>query len=121
MSNVCAHGGHTPERQLDPSKEGAAPRAAAAPFAITPIDEVERRTRIERLKKLLEERIVFLDGAMGTMIQQHRLDERGERGERFRNCPRDLKGNNDILTLTRPEIVGGIHRAYFEAGADIIE
>ena len=127
MSNTCAHGGHgehsgqTPERLLDPSKEGAAPRVAAAPFAVAPIDEVERRTRLERLKKLLEERIVFLDGAMGTMIQQHRLDERGYRGERFRNHGRDLKGNNDILTLTRPDIVGGIHRAYLEAGSDIIE
>ena len=130
MSSTCAHGGHgehgehrgqTPERLLDPSKEGAAPRVAAAPFAVAPIDEVERRTRLERLKKLLEERIVFLDGAMGTMIQQHRLDERGYRGERFRNHGRDLKGNNDILTLTRPDIVGGIHRAYLEAGSDIIE
>ncbi|HEX4673891.1 MAG TPA: methionine synthase, partial [Steroidobacteraceae bacterium] len=127
MSSTCAHGGHgghrgqTPERLLDPSKEGAAPRIAAAPFAVAPVDEVERRTRLERLKKLLEERIVFLDGAMGTMIQQHRLDERGYRGERFRNHGRDLKGNNDILTLTRPDIVGGIHRAYLEAGSDIIE
>ena len=130
MSSTCAHGGNgehgdhrgqTPERLLDPSKEGAAPRVAAAPFAVAPVDEVERRTRLERLKKLLEERIVFLDGAMGTMIQQHRLDERGYRGERFRNHGRDLKGNNDILTLTRPDIVGGIHRAYLEAGSDIIE
>jgi 5-methyltetrahydrofolate--homocysteine methyltransferase len=110
-----------PVRLLDPNKEEAAPRVAAAPFAVTPIDETERRTRIERLKKLLEERIVFLDGAMGTMIQQHRLDERGYRGERFRNHGRDLRGNNDILSLTRPDIVGGIHRAYLEAGSDIIE
>jgi 5-methyltetrahydrofolate--homocysteine methyltransferase len=100
---------------------GAAVRAAAAPFAVTPLDETERRNRIERLKKLLEERIVFLDGAMGTMIQQHRLDERGYRGERFRAYGRDLKGNNDILSLTRPEVIAGIHRAYLEAGADIIE
>jgi 5-methyltetrahydrofolate--homocysteine methyltransferase len=121
MSNTCSHGGHAPERALDPSKEGSGPRVAAAPFAVAPIDEVERRTRIERLKRLLEERIVFLDGAMGTMIQQHRLDERGYRGERFRNHGRDLKGNNDILTLTHPDIVGGIHRAYLEAGSDIIE
>jgi len=110
-----------PIRLLDPHKEEAAPRVSAAPFAVTPIDETERRNRVERLKKLLEERIVFLDGAMGTMIQQHRLDERGYRGERFRNHGWDLKGNNDILSLTRPEIVGGIHRAYLEAGSDIIE
>ena len=110
-----------PARMLDPSKESAAPRAAAAPFAIAPIDETERRTRGERLKKLLEERIVFLDGAMGTMIQQRHLDERGYRGERFRAHGRDLKGNNDILSLTRPDIVSDIHRAYLEAGSDIIE
>jgi 5-methyltetrahydrofolate--homocysteine methyltransferase len=102
-------------------RERAAARAAAAPFAVEPPDETARRTRLERLRELLGERIVLLDGAMGTMIQQHRLDERGYRGERFRDHGRDLKGNNDILTLTRPEIVGGIHRAYFEAGADIIE
>ena len=98
-----------------------AARAAAAPYAVEPPDETERRTRLERLKELLGQRIVLLDGAMGTMIQQHRLDEHGYRGERFRDHGLDLKGNNDILTLTRPEIVSGIHRAYFEAGADIIE
>jgi len=114
----CSHGGPAPAQGLD---TGAGVRVAAAPFAVTPVDENERRNRIERLKKLLEERIVFLDGAMGTMIQQHRLDERGYRGERFRTYGRDLKGNNDILSLTRPEIITGIHRAYLEAGADIIE
>ena len=114
----CSHGGHAPAQGLD---TGAGVRVAAAPFAVTPADETERRNRIERLNKLLEERIVFLDGAMGTMIQQHRLDERGYRGERFRTYGRDLKGNNDILSLTRPEIITGIHRAYLEAGADIIE
>src|SRR5581483_4640001 len=114
----CAHGSRQAEKALD---TGTGPRVAAAPFAVTPVDEAERGLRIERLKKLLEARIVFLDGAMGTMIQQHRLDERGYRGERFRNHGRDLKGNNDILSLTRPEIVAGIHRAYLEAGADIIE
>src|SRR5579862_5432234 len=110
-----------PARMLDPNKQNEAARVAAAPFAVTPVDETERRTRIERLKKLLEDRIVFLDGAMGTMIQQHRLDERGYRGERFRAHGRDLKGNNDILSLTRPDIVADIHRAYLEAGSDIIE
>ena len=110
-----------PERQLDPGKEDASSRVSAAPFAVSPVDETERRTRVERLKGMLAERIVFLDGAMGTMIQQHGLDERGYRGERFRNHGRDLKGNNDILSLTRPDIIAGIHRAYLEAGSDIIE
>jgi 5-methyltetrahydrofolate--homocysteine methyltransferase len=122
IMTTCQHcSPQTPARMLDPNKENPAPRVAAAPFAVTPVDETERRTRIERLKKLLEERIVFLDGAMGTMIQQRHLDEYGYRGERFRAHGRDLKGNNDILSLTRPDIVADIHRAYLEAGSDIIE
>ena len=122
IPTTCDHcSPQPPARMLDPGKESAAPRVAAAPFAVAPIDETERRTRGERLKKLLEERIVFLDGAMGTMIQQRHLDERGYRGERFRSHGRDLKGNNDILSLTRPDIVSDIHRAYLEAGSDIIE
>ena len=114
------HGSGGPSR-ADALKETGAPRATAAPFGIAPVDETERAERIKRLKGLLEERIVLLDGAMGTMIQQHRLDERAFRGERFRTHGRDLKGNNDILVLTNPEIIAGIHRDYLEAGADIIE
>jgi 5-methyltetrahydrofolate--homocysteine methyltransferase len=106
---------------LDIDKPAAQARATAVPYAIAPIDETQRRARLERLKRALDERIVVLDGAMGTMIQQHKLDEAGFRGERLRGHGRDLRGNNDILTLTRPEIVADIHRAYFEAGADIIE
>ena len=81
----------------------------------------ERTTRIAALRRLFEQRIVVLDGAMGTMIQRHQLDEAGYRGGRFRDWPRDVKGNNDLLTLTQPEIIEGIHRAYLEAGADMIE
>ena len=108
---------------MHPDDRGAhsAPRAPAVPFGVERIDETARCERIKRLKRLLDERIVFLDGAMGTMIQQHRLDERAFRGDRFHSHGRDLKGNNDILVLTRPDIIGGIHRAYLEAGADIIE
>jgi 5-methyltetrahydrofolate--homocysteine methyltransferase len=69
----------------------------------------------------LRERIVIIDGAMGTMIQTFKLDEAAFRGERFKDWPRDLKGNNDLLNLTRPEIIQEIHRQYLEAGADIIE
>lgn len=76
---------------------------------------------IETFKKLLSERILVLDGAMGTMIQRHKLTEEQYRGERFKDHQYDLKGNNDILCLTQPEIIKGIHRAYFEAGADIVE
>ncbi|MCW8823031.1 MAG: homocysteine S-methyltransferase family protein, partial [Ignavibacteriaceae bacterium] len=76
---------------------------------------------VETFKKLLAERILVLDGAMGTMIQHHNLSEEDFRGERFKNHTHDLKGNNDLLSITQPEIIKGIHRAYFEAGADIIE
>ena len=69
----------------------------------------------------MAKRIVILDGAMGTMIQQHALEEADFRGERFADWDRDLKGNNDLLGITRPEVIGLIHRAYLEAGADIIE
>ena len=74
-----------------------------------------------QIEQLLQERIVILDGAMGTMIQQRRLDEAAFRGERFRDWPKDLKGHNDLLNLTQPAIIEEIHRQYLEAGADIIE
>ncbi|MGE3509547.1 MAG: methionine synthase [Vicinamibacterales bacterium] len=74
-----------------------------------------------RLDHLLASRILVLDGAMGTMVQRYQLTEADFRGERFRAHPRDLKGNNDILVLTRPDVIGEIHRAYLDAGADIIE
>src|SRR6266849_3220090 len=78
-------------------------------------------TSIEKLDQCLRERIVVLDGAMGTVIQQHQLDEAAYRGERFRDWPKDLKGNHDVLNLTQPQVVEEIHRQYLEAGADIIE
>src|SRR5215212_6150820 len=77
--------------------------------------------RTEELRRLLTQRILVLDGAMGTMIQRYQLDEADFRGARFANHPRDLKGANDLLCLTRPEVVEQIHRAYLEAGSDIIE
>lgn len=100
--------------------------------------------RVAQLDEALSKRILILDGAMGTMIQRHRLDEADYRGERFKDgldaqqsqpvcghspqehthatgCGCDLKGNNDLLTLTQPDIIGEIHRAYLDAGADLIE
>jgi 5-methyltetrahydrofolate--homocysteine methyltransferase len=71
--------------------------------------------------RLLRDRILVMDGAMGTMIQGYGLDEEAFRGERFRDHPSSLKGNNDLLALTQPQIVEEIHRAYFEAGADLVE
>ena len=73
------------------------------------------------LRELFSRRIALLDGAMGTMIQQHPLTEEDFRGERFKGHSHDLKGNNDLLSITRPDVIKGIHRAYFEAGSDIVE
>jgi 5-methyltetrahydrofolate--homocysteine methyltransferase len=78
-------------------------------------------TRAAALPRILKERIVILDGAMGTMIQRHRLSEADYRGERFKDHAKSLKGNNDLLQLTRPDVVSAIHAQYLEAGADIIE
>ena len=77
--------------------------------------------RTEELVRLLRERVLVLDGAMGTMIQQYRLTEADFRGERLQDHPVELKGDNDLLVLTHPEVIGEIHRAYLEAGADVIE
>jgi 5-methyltetrahydrofolate--homocysteine methyltransferase len=73
------------------------------------------------LRELFTRRIALLDGAMGTMIQRHPLTEEDFRGERFKNHGHDLKGNNDILSITRPDVIKGIHRGYFDAGSDIVE
>jgi 5-methyltetrahydrofolate--homocysteine methyltransferase len=80
-----------------------------------------RPDRVREFRRLLGERVLVLDGAMGTVIQSYKLGEADYRGERFRDWPKDLKGNNDLLVLTRPEVIGEIHRRYLEAGADIIE
>jgi len=77
--------------------------------------------RLQQLHALLEQRILVLDGAMGTMIQRHRLEEADYRGKRFADWPVNLRGMNDLLVLTRPEIIRAIHEQYLKAGADIIE
>ena len=76
---------------------------------------------MENIRALLDQRILVIDGAMGTMIQRYKLEEKDYRGERFKDWPYDLKGNNDLLSITRPDIVEEIHRQYLDAGADIIE
>ena len=84
--------------------------------------ETETRLSHSRLiRQELEKRILVIDGAMGTMIQRYRLDEEGYRGDRFREFPHSLKGNNDLLSLSRPDIIREIHLQYLDAGADIIE
>ena len=78
-------------------------------------------TTTGRLEQALKQRILILDGAMGTMIQAEGLEEADYRGDRFRDHPSDLKGNNDLLSITCPDVIAGVHRAFMDAGADIIE
>src|SRR6476620_5775934 len=73
------------------------------------------------IRDLLNERILIIDGAMGTMIQRYKLEEKDYRGERFKDWHTDVKGNNDLLSLTQPQIVQEIHTQYLAAGADFIE
>ena len=80
-----------------------------------------QQNRAGQLERLLRERIVILDGAMGTMVQQHRLDEAGYRGERFKHWHKHLAGLHDLLCLTQPQIIEAIHRQYLESGADLVE
>src|SRR5688572_2499372 len=80
-----------------------------------------RPARIAALDDALKQRILVLDGAMGTMIQRYNLTEAEYRGERFKDFPRDLRGNNDLLTITRPDVIREIHAQYLDAGADILE
>jgi 5-methyltetrahydrofolate--homocysteine methyltransferase len=98
--------------------DSPAPAPGRHANARTPFD---RERRITLLEPLLRERILILDGAMGTVMQAHRLTEEDYRGERFRDHPRDLRGDHDLLALTRPDVVADAHRAYLAAGADIIE
>src|SRR5882724_11528168 len=76
---------------------------------------------MKNIHELLNERILIIDGAMGTMIQRHKLAEADYRGERFKDWHCDVKGNNDLLSITQPQIITGIHKQYLDAGADIIE
>ena len=73
------------------------------------------------IQECLNERILIIDGAMGTMIQRYKLEEKDYRGERFKDWHTDVKGNNDLLSITQPQIIEAIHKQYLEAGADIIE
>ncbi len=95
----------------------APPVSADAP----PSAPFDRERRDALLEPMLRERILVIDGAMGTVMQAYRLTEEDYRGERFRDHPRDLKGDHDLLALTRPDVVSEAHRAYLQAGADIIE
>ena len=85
------------------------------------MNSLRETTLTESIKKELSERIMVLDGAMGTMIQSYGLTEQDYRGELFKDSECDLKGCNDLLCLTKPEVISAIHQAYLDAGADIIE
>ena len=85
------------------------------------IKEIRSRPRFELLRDALKQRILVLDGAMGTMIQQLGLDETQYRGDRFKHHELELLGNNDLLTLTQPEAIQNIHESFLSAGADFIE
>lgn len=76
---------------------------------------------MSKIQEEIKKRILVLDGAMGTMLQRYKFEEEDFRGERFKDFPNPLKGNNDLLSITQPEAVKSVHRAYFEAGADIVE
>jgi 5-methyltetrahydrofolate--homocysteine methyltransferase len=81
----------------------------------------DRNTRLEQLRNALTQRIVVLDGGMGTMIQSLKLDEQAFRGDRFADYDQEVQGNNDLLNLTQPDMLRKLHADYLEAGADIIE
>jgi 5-methyltetrahydrofolate--homocysteine methyltransferase len=95
--------------------------AVAHPVTIMSNAENHRYTRGTALPELLKKRILILDGAMGTMIQRYKLDETAYRGTRFADLDRDIKGNNELLSLTQPQVIGEIHEQYLAAGADILE
>jgi 5-methyltetrahydrofolate--homocysteine methyltransferase len=113
MSHSCAvHAG---------GETAVAPAPSWAPAALAERTPWTRTSRLAALETLLRQRILVLDGAMGTMIQGYRLQEADYRGTRFADWPSDLRGHNDLLTLTQPAIIRDIHAAYLDAGADILE
>ena len=110
---------HTHDHDAEWAVEPLPPFSLDEARAVVPVHTREQRNAL--LDTALKRRILLLDGAMGTMIQRERLDEAAYRGTRFADWHRDLRGNNDLLALTRPELIGAIHAAYLHAGADILE
>jgi 5-methyltetrahydrofolate--homocysteine methyltransferase len=112
--------------KLNPIPAGFDPCAPPADLPPVPVyklrkDPLECSPAFDQLTQLMQERIIYIDGAMGTMIQRFKLTEADFRGERYVNHGHELKGNNDILVITRPDVIYDIHMQYLEAGADIIE
>ena len=109
---------YTTENKIAPKPASSLP---PVPKYAKWVDPVKPTAAFDVINKIMEERIMVIDGAMGTAVQQYKLKEEDFRGERFKNHTHDLKGNNDILVITRPDVVEEIHTKYLEAGADIIE
>jgi 5-methyltetrahydrofolate--homocysteine methyltransferase len=109
---------YTSENKIAPKPASELP---PVPKYATWVDPVKPTAAFAMINKIMEERIMVIDGAMGTAVQAYKLKEEDFRGERFKNHTHDLKGNNDILVITRPDVVEEIHMKYLEAGADIIE
>ena len=105
--------GFNPLRPIEPQE----PVPLYAPYK----DSLEKSEAFAQLEELMQDRIIFIDGAMGTQIQKFKLEEKDFRGDRYTDHKDELKGNNDILVITRPDVVSSIHHAFLEAGADIIE
>ena len=112
---ICHLAGAAPARCAAASAPGQGARGGLRSNAM------QRKPTFAALQAAADKRILIIDGAMGTMIQRYKLDEDGYRGERFKDWQRDVKGNNDLLVLTQPQIIGKIHEEYLEAGADILE
>ena len=110
---------HLPSVGAEAARGGACGRRARG--SVTEIAQMKRKATYAALEAAANERILIMDGAMGTMIQRHKLTEEGYRGQRFKDWTRDVKGNNDLLVLTQPKIISDIHESYLEAGADILE
>ena len=99
-------------------------RPVGAEEAVTPSggqDPLERSAAFDQLDALLQQRIVLIDGAMGTAIQRYKLTEEDYQGQHYQGHTHELKGNNDILVVSKPDVIEAIHMAYLEAGADILE
>jgi 5-methyltetrahydrofolate--homocysteine methyltransferase len=112
--------------KVNPIPEGFDPLAPPTTPEPVPMykpfkDGLERSAAFDQLDSLMKERILFIDGAMGTQIQKWKLEESDFRGDRYTDHSDELKGNNDLLVITRPDVIESIHNAFLEAGADIIE
>ena len=128
VKKLAAETGPKISTKANPIPDGFDPVAPPPADQLPPVpaysawqDPVAKSAAFAPLEALMQERIIYIDGAMGTMIQRYKLEEEDFRGERFANHSHELKGNNDLLVLTRPDVIDAIHTAYLEAGADIIE